>query len=107
MVPDRCIVKRGRLEPDDGKITVWKTCLRPGSNSFSPLYEMCLTTLYKSWLPIQKERLGLNLRWLSTPKKEGFDKWPESNMTKKLGKDISWIDLPTDMKEPNDIRSNR
>jgi hypothetical protein len=43
---------------------------------------------------------------LSTPRKEGFDRWPESDMPQELGEDISLIDLSTDLKEPDYVRSN-
>jgi hypothetical protein len=62
--------------------------------------------MYKCWLPLPKVELGLNFCRLSTPKKERPDKWPESNMSKELGEDIGWIDLLTDVKEPDHIRCN-
>jgi hypothetical protein len=53
-----------------------------------------------------EKRLGLNLRRLSTQNKEGFDKWPESDMPQELGEDISRIDLSTDVKEPDAMISH-
>jgi hypothetical protein len=40
------------------------------------------------------------------PKKERPDKWPESNMYQELGEDIGWIDLLTDVEEPDQVRCN-
>jgi hypothetical protein len=39
-------------------------------------------------------------------KEEGFDKWQEDNMFKEFSEDISWVNGPTDMKEPYHIRTS-
>jgi hypothetical protein len=49
---------------------------------------------------------SLNLGRLPSPKQERFDKWPENGMPKELGENVSRINAPTDVKEPDDIRGN-
>ena len=67
---------------------------------------MQITTGNKCGLSMPKMEDSINLGRLPSPKQERFDKWPEDRMSKELGENISWINGPTDVKEPDDIRGN-